>query len=173
MRRTLPLLCLAALSALAACAEIATGPDPRDGFSERNIGQTVVTHVERMGTQAVYMAPSGDLYVWSGANPEVQRGSWRYDILATGQATTYVGAGGINHPVEELETQWGICFQYRDAAGNILRRREGGDWNCALLTDYEALIVDRAAGDTLGLSRGGARPAMPPGLLTAAQLARL
>lgn len=148
---------------LAGCA--AAAPDPRPSFTERNVGQTLVTHVEGRGTQAVYMAPDGALWVWSSAGPEVQRGAWRYDLLATGAATTYQGAAGINYPIEELQTAWGICFQYLDARGRILRRPEGGDWNCALLDDYEALVGERAEGDVLGLSDGSSPGAMPDGRL--------
>ena len=83
---------------------------------------------------------------WSAAQEPVQLGDWKFDILATGVNTTFQGAAGINYPVEDLETGWGVCFRYVGPDGTILRRKEGGDWNCALLTDYEALIIDRAAG---------------------------
>lgn len=147
--------------AIAACAG-PTGPDPRDPFTERNVGQTVVTFVNPLGTQAVYLEPSGKLYLWSSAQEPVQRGDWKFDILATGAATTYQGAGGINHPVQDLETAWGICFRYKASDGTILRRAEGGDWNCALLADYEALIIDRGIGDIFQLTDGTAPAAMPP-----------
>lgn len=158
MIRIVPLLLL-----LAGCA--AAAPDPRPAFTERNVGRTLVTHVEGRGTQAVYLDPDGELYLWSSASPQVQSGTWRYDLLATGAATTYQGAAGINHPVQELATEWGICFQYRDAAGRILRRPQGGDWNCALLPDYEALVVGRAEGDSFGLSDGVPPAEMPAGRL--------
>ncbi len=150
---------------LAAGCAIASGPDPRAGFTERNVGKTLVTHVEGLGTQAVYMAPDGELFLWSSASPAVQRGNWRFDALATGAATTYQGAAGINYPVQELETEWGVCFQYRDAAGRILRRAEGGDWNCALLADYEGLVAGRAEGDAFGLADGTPPAPMPAGAL--------
>ncbi len=146
----------------AACA-VQTGPDPRDPFTERNIGKTVITYIGDLGTQAVYFEPSGKLYLWSGAQEAVQRGDWKFDILATGASTTYQGAGGINHPVQDLDTEWGICFRYLSADGQILRRREGGDWNCALLRDYEALIIDRGLDDIFQLSDGTAPAVMPIG----------
>lgn len=149
---------------LAGCG-VVQGPDPREGFTERNVGRTLVTHVEGLGTQAVYLEPGGGLWVWSAAGPGVRRGSWRYDLLATGAATTYQGAAGINHPVEELATAWGICLQFRDEAGNVLRRQGGGDWNCALLPDYEALVVARAEGDAFGLADGEPPARMPEGAL--------
>lgn len=152
---------LAPILLLSACTAI-SGPDPRDGFAERNVGSTVVTHVDRFGTQAVYFEPSGALYLWSAAKDGVQVGAWKYDLLATGTAATYQGSAGINYSVEELETDWGICFQYKDEAGNILRRREGGDWNCALLTDFEALVFDKAPGDVFALAGGRAPASMPP-----------
>lgn len=155
------LIALASFLLLTACTSV-SGPDPRDGFSERNIGSTVVTHVGRLGTQAVYFEPSGALYLWSSAKPNTQVGAWKYDLLATGSAATYQGSAGINYSVEELETDWGICFQYKDAAGNILRRREGGDWNCALFADFEALVIDKAPGDVFALAEGRAPAAMPP-----------
>ena len=148
---------------LAGCA--AAAPDPRPAFTERNIGRTLVTHVPGLGTQAVYLAPAGELLLWSAASPQVQRGTWRLDQLATGSATTYQGAAGINYPVQQLETAWGICFQYRDATGAVLRRPEGGDWNCAVLADYEALVVGRGDGDAFGLTDGAPPAAMPPGAL--------
>ncbi|MGD1927264.1 MAG: hypothetical protein ACFB03_24225 [Paracoccaceae bacterium] len=155
---------------VAACA-IAGGPDPRDPFSARNIDKTIVTYVDRLGTQAVYLASDGGLYLWSAAQEPVQQGDWKYDVLATGVNTTYQGAGGINHPVQDLETAWGICFRYRGAEGGILRRAEGGDWNCALLADYEALIIDRAEGDIFQLRGGNPPAAMPAGArLTGAEL---
>ena len=153
------------LSLLVAGCAIATSPDPREGFTARNVGKTLVTHVEKLGTQAVYMAPDGELFLWSSASPAVQRGKWRYDRLATGVATTYQGAAGINYPVQELETEWGVCFQYHDAAGRILRRAEGGDWNCALLADYEGLVAGRAGGDAFDLSDGTPPAPMPAGAL--------
>lgn len=158
-----PFALLGSLLMLAACAGGAVGPDPRDGFTERNVGKTVITYVDGLGTQAVYFAPSGGLHLWSSAADNTQGGDWKYDVLATGQATTYQGAGGINHPVQELETAWGVCFRYRDANDEILRRPEGGDWNCALLGDYEALIVDRAQGDIFSLQSGKVPAAMPKG----------
>ena len=165
-------LSLLFLAALAACA--AAGPDPRTEFTARNGGKTLVTYVPRLGTQAVYLDPAGALSIWSAAQRAVQRGRWRYDVLATGSATTYQGAAGVNHPVEELQTQWGICFQFLDAAGNVLRRQEGGDWNCALLADYEGLIIDRADGDRFALTISSAPPAMPAGRrLTVGDLAGL
>ncbi|MEM1300770.1 MAG: hypothetical protein AAGH68_15980 [Pseudomonadota bacterium] len=158
---------------LAACT-VQTGPDPRDGFSERNVGRTVITYVDGLGTQAVYLQPSGGLHLWSSAGDNAQSGDWKYDVLATGAATTYQGAGGINHPVQELETAWGVCFRYRDANGEILRRPEGGDWNCALLADYEALIIDRAQGDIFSLQSGKVPGPMPKGeRLTGSELERL
>lgn len=156
---------------LAGCA-VARGPDPREGFTARNVGKTLVTHVEGLGTQVVYMAPDGALYLWSSASPAAQRGQWRYDVLATGAATTYQGAAGINHPVQELQNEWGLCFQYRDHAGRILRRVEGGDWNCAVLADYEALVVDRAVGDAFGLADGAPPATMPPGSLMGVEALR-
>lgn len=146
---------------VSACA-VQTGPDPRDPFTERNVGKTVVTYVNPLGTQAVYLEPSGKLYLWSAAQEPVQTGEWKLDILATGVNTTYQGAGGINHPVQDLETAWGICFRYKAADGSILRRAEGGDWNCALLPDYEALIIDRGVGDIFKLTDGKAPAIMPP-----------
>ena len=170
MRFILPALLLM----LSACDTVVKGPDPRDEFSDRNVGKTLVTYVDGLGSQVVHMAQSGKLYLWSSAGPEVQLGDWRYDILATGNATSYQGAGGINHPVEELETAWGICFRYLDKQGNILRRPSGGDWNCALLQDYEALIIERAAGDPLRLASKGPREPLPSGIpLTMAQIQRL
>lgn len=164
---------LAVLLLLAGCGAVAA-PDPRPGFAERNVGRTLVTHVPERGTQAVHLAPDGALHLWSSASPQVQRGEWRFDQLATGAATTYQGAAGINHPVQELETDWGLCFRYRDATGAILRRPEGGDWNCALLADYEALVAERAQGDAFGLADGAPPAAMPPGtLLSLDQLRRL
>lgn len=149
---------------------IASGPDPREGFTARNVGKTLVTHVENLGTQALYMAPDGTLHLWSSASPAVQRGRWRYDVLATGAATTYQGAAGINYPVQELQNEWGVCFQFHDETGRILRRPEGGDWNCALLPDYEALVVGRAEGDAFGLTDGAPPAAMPAGLLRLEEL---
>lgn len=146
---------------------IASGPDPREGFTASNVGKTLVTHVAGLGTQAVYMAPDGTLRLWSSASPSVQRGKWRYDVLATGAATTYQGAAGINYPVQELENEWGVCFQFHDGTGQILRRPEGGDWNCALLPDYEALVAGRAEGDVFGLSDGIPPAPMPAGSLLA------
>lgn len=151
---------IATLLFLSACAEV-SGPDPRDGFTERNVGKTLVTYVDGLGSQVVHMSEGGDLFLWSSAGPGTQRGSWRYDILATGAATTYQGAGGVNHPVQELETAWGICFRYQDAEGNIVRRPNGGDWNCALFSDYEALIVERTPGDAFALSSQPEREALP------------
>ena len=169
--RALPLI---AALLLTACATLPVGPDPRDEFTNRNIGKTLATYVDGLGTQVVHMTSGGELYLWSSANTAVQRGEWRYDLLATGAATTYQGAGGINVPVEELATDWGVCFKYLDAAGNILRRQGGGDWNCALFSDYEPLIVERADGDAFGLSQGRAVAEMPVGpRLTLAQLQRL
>lgn len=168
-----PLGWVIAVGLMAGCT-IDTGPDPRDGFTERNIGKTVVTYVDQLGTQAVYLAPGGNVYLWSAASTDVQEGDWKYEVLATGSATTYQGAGGINHPVEELETAWGLCFRYRDAQGNILRRPEGGDWNCALLPDYEDLIIDRAEADIFNLESGKAPGTMPPGRrMTGAELESL
>lgn len=146
------------------CAGVAA-PDPRPGFTERNVGRTLVTHVPERGAQAVYLAHDGGLFLWSSASPQAQRGEWRFDQLATGAATTYQGAAGINHPVQELQTGWGVCFRYRDASGAVLRRPEGGDWNCALLADYEALVAGRAEGDAFGLADGEPPAAMPPGAL--------
>lgn len=158
---------------LSACT-VQTGPDPRDPFTERNIGNTVITYVDPLGTQAVYLEKSGKLYLWSAAQEPVQQGDWKLDILATGVNTTYQGAGGINHPVQDLETEWGICFRYRAADGQILRRPEGGDWNCALLPDYEALIIDRAIGDIFTLGDGTAPKPMPAGQrLTGSELEAL
>ena len=158
---------------LAACA-VQTGPDPRDPFRERNIGNTVITYVDRLGTQAVYLAKDGGLHLWSSASDKVQAGGWKLDILATGVSTTYQGAAGINHPVEDLQTGWGICFRYRSPDGNILRRAEGGDWNCALLADYEALIIDRAIGDIFRLTNGAPPAQMPAGeRLTGSELEAL
>ena len=128
----------------------------------RNIGKTVITYVNPLGTQAVYLEPSGQLYLWSAAQEPVQRGDWKFDVLATGVNTTYQGAGGINHPVQDLDTAWGICFRYKQPDGTILRRAEGGDWNCALLSDYEALIIDRGVGDIFTLTDGTAPAVMPP-----------
>lgn len=145
---------------LAGCA-ITGAPDPRPGFTARNVGKTFVTHVEGLGTQAVYLAADGDLYIWSSAGPEVQRGSWRYDRIVAGPAATFRGAAGVNYPVEEMQTEWGICFRYRDAAGKILRRPRGGDWNCALLPAYEGLIAGRADGDIFGLTDGQPPARMP------------
>ena len=158
---------------LSACA-VATGPDPRDPFRERNVGKTVVTYVNPLGTQAVYLEPSGKLYLWSAAQEPVQQGDWKFDVLATGVSTTYQGAAGINHPVQDLDTSWGICFRYKAADGTILRRAEGGDWNCALLQDYEALIIDRGLADIFGLADGTAPASMPPGeRLTGSELEAL
>ena len=163
-----------ALIVLLSACEAATGPDARDGFSDRNIGNTVVTHVDQLGTQVVHMSNDGKLFLWSSAGPDIQLGDWKFDILATGAATTYQGAGGINHPVQELETAWGICFRYRDAAGTILRRLNGGDWNCALLQDYEALVVERGPGDMFRLAAAQPREPLPERvLLTLAQIQRL
>lgn len=147
---------------LTACA-VQTGPDPRDPFTERNIGNTVITYIDKLGTQAVFLEQSGKLYLWSAAQEPVQQGDWKFDILATGVSTTYQGAAGINHPVQDLDTEWGICFRYRGPNGQILRRPEGGDWNCALLPDYEALIIDRAIGDIFTLGDGNAPSIMPVG----------
>ena len=148
--------------------------EPTIVFSKRNVGNTVVTHVDQLGTQVVHMANSGKLYLWSSAGPKIQLGDWKFDILATGAATTYQGAGGINHPVQELETAWGICFRYRDEAGTILRRPNGGDWNCALLQDYEALVSERGPGDMFRLADQQSRNPLPQGaLLTLAQIQRL
>ena len=170
MKRLATLLCIAIMG----CATIDVGPDPRDEFSERNVGKTLATYVDGLGTQVVHLADDGQLYVYSGASPSVQKGDWKFDILATGAATTYQGAGGINVPVEELETAWGVCFRYKDAAGNIVRRPAGGDWNCALLTDYEPLITERMNGDVFGLARGQTPGEMPQGArVTLAQLQRL
>lgn len=170
----LPLPAVAGALLLSACAAVPLGPDPRDEFAERNVDKTLATFVQGMGTQVVHMAPDGQLYLWSSANTNVQRGEWRYDLLATGSATTYQGAGGINVPVEELATDWGICFKYIDENGNILRRPAGGDWNCALFGDYEPLITERAEGDAFGLSGGQAPGEIPAeALLTLAQLQRL
>ena len=155
-------LLLSMMLLTSACA-VQTGPDPLEPFKERNVGKTVVTYVNPLGTQAVYLEPSGKLYLWSAAQEAVQQGSWKFDVLATGVSTTYQGAAGINHPVQELETAWGVCFRYRDANGEILRRPEGGDWNCALLADYEALIVDRAQGDIFSLQSGKVPAKMPSG----------
>ena len=167
-------LAVIGLLGLAACEQVPVGPDPRDEFSARNVNKTLVTYVNQLGTQAVYLAPNGELYLWTSASSAVQRGSWKYDLLATGAATTYQGAGGINHPVQELDTGWGLCFRYRDAAGNIVRRPEGGDWNCALFADYEALVIDRAEGDIFSLGSGTAPAAMPPGeRLTGSELEAL
>lgn len=164
---------IVAAGTLAACT-VETGPDPRDTFSERNVGKTVITYVPELGTQAVYIAPQGTFHVWSSAQPPVQTGDWKYEILATGNATTYQGAGGINYPVEELETAWGVCYRYVNAAGEIIRRPEGGDWNCALLPDYEALIIDRANGDIFNLQSGQPPATMPPGRrLTGSELEAL
>lgn len=157
MTRLLPLLFL-----LAACTA-QVGPDPRDPFRERNVGKTVITFVDRLGTQAVFFDASGKLFLWSAASDTVQRGDWKFDELATGVATTFQGAAGVNHPVEDLQTAWGVCFRYRGPDGQILRRPQGGDWNCATLADYEALIIDRAAGDIFTLSDGTAPAAMPAG----------
>lgn len=165
---------IAAALLLTACETIQVGPDPRDEFSARNVDKTLATYVDGLGTQVVHMTSGGQLYLWSSANENVQTGEWRYDLLATGAATTYQGAGGINVPVEELATDWGLCFKYLDASGKVLRRAEGGDWNCALFTDYERLIVERAEGDAFGLSQGRAPGQMPVGArLTLAQLQRL
>ena len=156
-----PVALLGSLLILAACASN-LGPDPRDDFSARNSGKTVITYVNHLGTQAVYLAPGGDLHLWSSATKNAQTGDWKYDVLATGAATTYQGAGGINHPVQDLETAWGICFRYIGEDGQVLRRPEGGDWNCALLPDYEALIIDRAEGDIFNLRSGNVPATMPP-----------
>lgn len=147
---------------ISSCAEV-SAPDPREGFTERNVGKTLVTYVEQLGSQVVHMSDDGRLYLWSSAGPGTQKGSWRYDILATGAATTYQGAGGVNHPVQELETAWGICFRYEDESGKIVRRPNGGDWNCALFNDYESLIVDRASGDSFDLTRQSTRNPLPAG----------
>ena len=154
-------LLLSMILLTSACA-VQTGPDPLQPFKERNVGKTVVTYVNPLGTQAVYLEPSGKLYLWSAAQEAVQQGSWKFDVLATGVSTTYQGAAGINHPVQDLETAWGICFRYQAADGTILRRPEGGDWNCALLPDYEALIIDRGLDDIFGLTDGTAPAIMPP-----------
>ncbi len=102
----------------------------------------------------------------------MQLGKWRYDALATGEATTFQGAAGINYPVQELQTEWGVCFQYHDADGRILHRAEGGDWNCALLPDYEGLVDGRAEGDVFGLADGTPPAVMPAGSLLALEQLR-
>ncbi|MEM9061041.1 MAG: hypothetical protein AAGD13_11330 [Pseudomonadota bacterium] len=166
-------MALLILPIVTACG-VATGPDPTEPFSERNVGKTVITYVDRLGTQAVFLAPGGSLFLWSAAQEPVQNGDWKFDVLATGVNTTYQGAGGINHPVQDLETAWGICFRYRSADGRIIRRNEGGDWNCALLADYEQLIIDRAAGDIFQLRAGTPPGPMPAGArLTGAELEAL
>lgn len=157
----LRMLCALPLLVLTACAGIDGPPDPRPEFTARNVDKTLLTYVDGLGTQVVHIATGGQVYLWSSARDGVQRGEWKYDILATGAATSYVGAGGINHPVQELETEWGLCFKYFDLDGRVVRRQNGGDWNCALLSDYEPLITERAAGDAFGLRTDAPRKALP------------
>ncbi len=141
------------------------GQDPAvEAFTERSVGKTLVTYVEGYGTQVVFLSPDGELRLWHAGKDAIQAGRWKYDVLATGAATSYVGTAGINHPVEELETTPGLCFKYLDGAGNVIRRLNGGDWNCASFPDYEALVTERAEGDFFRLMGGNS-----PGLMPAEQ----
>ena len=148
---------------LAGCA--ADLPDPRQGFSQRNVGQTLVNYVEGLGTQAVYLAPKGEVLLWTAARPGVQRGDWRFEPLVAGEAATYRGTAGINYPAEELAAAWRICMRYRGAPGGALPGKNPpvGDWKCVPLNAYEKLIVERAGGDVLGLLAGAPPGVMPAG----------
>ncbi len=148
--RPTPLLLLLA-GCVAGC--VAGPPDPRPDFSARNVGRTIVTFDEDVGTRALYLAPDGTLHLWSPARPSVRRGRWRYQPIVDEAAATYQATEGINYPAEELAAGWRLCFSFPEEAetGN-------GDRSCTPLDDYEALIVDRADGDALGLVAG-----KPPG----------
>lgn len=150
MKRMLFLLLLAGCAA----GRPEPRPDPRPEFSARNVGRTVVTFDDDAGTQAVYLAPDGTLHLWNSAGAGVQRGLWRYQPTVDEAAATYQATAGINYPAEELATGWRLCFRL-DAGP------EDGDWSCTPLNDYEALVVDRADDDVLGLVAGTPPGSMP------------
>lgn len=165
-------LALLALASVAGCAGT-PGPDPRNGFAERNVGKTLVIYPQGAGTQVVYLGEGGDLFLWSADTPNLRQGTWTYELLPTGGTTSYQGAGTINQQVATPETAWGICLD-APGAGQVPPPPDGGDRTCALLGTYEAQVTERAQGDAFGLSSGQAPGAIPPGRqLTAADLAAL
>jgi hypothetical protein len=146
---------------LAGCA--AGSVDARRSFAARNVGQTVVTHVEGPGTQALYLAPDGALFLWAAARPEVRRGRWRLEPVVPEATASYQATAGMNRPAEELAEDWRVCFRYRDGEAETRPEGQGGDWSCLPVAAFDGLVVERAPGDVLGLSTGVPPGAMPAG----------
>lgn len=165
----------AALFAAATLAACAGGPDadPRAGFSERNVGKTLITYAEGAGTRVIYLGPDRQLHIWSSASPDAQSGGWQYELLPTGGATTPQGAGAINQQIASPTTAWGICLD-APGTGQVPPPPTGGERNCMLLSDYEAQISERASDDIFNLRSGRVPAPMPPGRrLSATDLAAL
>ena len=161
-----------ALVALAGCGTV-TGPDERAEFAARNEGKTLITYAEPTGTRVVYLAPDGELHLWSSAWPDAQSGSWRYELLATGAATTFQGTGNINQQVASPETAWAICLD-APGTGQVPPPPSGSEKDCTLLAQYDAQISERADDDVFNLSSGRVPAPMPPGRrLSATDLAAL
>lgn len=131
---------------LAGCQSTGTGSqtaslgsisDARSVF----VGQTIVYHDDKYGTQVEYYQPDGASYLWHAGGSKVLAGRWRVSGGEAGRA--FSGE---------------VCFSYPAAAVDRVPGDVVGGWDCADMEPFRQTIVERVSGDRFGLSKAGAAP---------------
>lgn len=131
---------------LAGCQSAGTGATPASLGSIASarsvfVGNTIVYHDDKYGTQVEYYRPDGTSYLWHAGGSKVLAGRWR------------VSGGEAGQPFSGE-----VCFAYPTAAVDRVPGDEVGGWDCADMVPFRATIVERVSGDRFGLSKAGTAP---------------
>jgi hypothetical protein len=96
---------------------------------------TMMSYDRGHGTQVEFIATNGRTYLLYPGNEVIVKGEWKLD------------------PTDNPKV-FNMCFRYPKNSYNPSTGQSGGKWECLAAGYYLGGMVETAAGDVLGLSKG-------------------